>query len=110
MEESFKPTKSPCKKLDKVLNLDDLTYQIKKIQEELTKHQSEMKEIEVKGYLNSVNVEALYLVPLRREIWENLTQETIKKVENAILHEEIQKKDGERSRKLRETKGGRKLL
>ena len=53
MEESFKPTKSPCKKLDKDLNLDDLTYQIKKIQEEWTKHQSELKEIEVKGYLNS---------------------------------------------------------
>ena len=92
MEESFKPTKSPCKKLDKDLNLDDLTYQIKKIQEEWTKHQSEMKEIEVKGYLNSGNVEALNLVPLRREIWENLTQETRKKVENAILHEKIQKK------------------
>ena len=53
-----------------------------------------MKEIEVKGYLNSRNLEALNLVPLRREIWENLnlTQETRKKVENAILHEKIQKK------------------
>ena len=42
--------------MDKDLNLDDLTYQIKKIQEEWTKHQSKIKEIEVKGYLNSGNV------------------------------------------------------
>ena len=92
MEESFKPTKSPCKKLDKDLNLDDLTYQIKKIQEEWTKHQSQMKEIEVKGYLNSGNLEALNLLPLQNEVWENLTEETRKKVENAILKEKIQKK------------------
>ena len=92
MEESFKPTKSPCKKLDKDLNLDDLTYQIKKIQEEWTKHQSQMKEIEVKGYLNSGNLEALNLLPLQHEVWENLTEETRKKVENAILKEKIQKK------------------
>ena len=92
MEESFKPTKSPCKKLDKDLNLDDLTYQIKKIQEEWTKQLSKMKEIEVKGYLNSGNLEALNLLPLRHEIWENLTEETGKKVENAIQNEKIQKK------------------